>query len=328
MSFVQLTSLRTVLNSSFRNVLQLNIPSLNAGFQVRERHTKHWDPKFKKLRRLKVQKVKLPNFQEETDGTKMTPDQMRARMKEQGLLPPRSWMERPLIISATGGTFEPYVPPEGDGKLSALSLGGAKQSLELLSKKSKSTLAVRKIRSFDDDFSPKEFPEEAQKIYINAHKALAEKDYDTLHQCATELSFPLMTQDLRSCTVRWQFLKSFEPPRVVHVRCTDVINKENVFAQVTVRFNTQQTLAVYDRFGRLIYGSEVVAKDVLEYVVFEKHMANIYGTWRIHEKIIPDWMPQREPGKKTFIQPKEVETVPATDSVVPATPSDKSAAVA
>ena len=60
----------------------------------------------------------------------MTPDQIRARMKEQGLLPPRSWMERPINISATGGTFEPYVPPEGDGKLSALSLGVSMFSLK------------------------------------------------------------------------------------------------------------------------------------------------------------------------------------------------------
>ena len=29
------------------------------------------------------------------------------------------------------------------------------------------------------------------------------------------------------------------------------------------------------RFGRLIHGSEVVAKDVLEYVVFEKHLSNV-----------------------------------------------------
>lgn len=87
---------------------------------------------------------------------------------------------------------------------------------------------------------------------------------------------------------------------------------------------------MYDRFGRLVYGSEVVAKDVLEYVVFEKHVANLYGTWRIHEKIIPDWMPLREPGKKTYIKPNvEVDTVPAeADSVVPATPADKSAALA
>nr|SVE88893.1 EOG090X0DDP [Daphnia sinensis]SVE89516.1 EOG090X0DDP [Daphnia sinensis]SVE90141.1 EOG090X0DDP [Daphnia sinensis]SVE90769.1 EOG090X0DDP [Daphnia sinensis]SVE91396.1 EOG090X0DDP [Daphnia sinensis] len=305
------------------------MPALNAGIQVRERHTKHWDPKFKKLRKLKVQKVKLPDFREDDNISELTPDQIRSRMKEQGLLPPRSWMERPITISATGSVFEPYIPPEGDGKLSSLTLGGAKQSMEFLSKKSKSMLAVRKIRSFEDNFSPSTFAEEAQDIYIKAHKALAEKDYDTLHQCVTELCFPLMTDDLKMCTTRWQFLKSLEPPRVVHARCTDVINKENIFSQVTVRFHTQQTLAVYDRFGRLLYGSEVVAKDVLEYVVFEKHLANSYGLWRIHEKIIPDWMPVREPGRKTYVQQKPVvETEPVADSAVPATPTEQSAAVA
>lgn len=47
-------------------------------------------------------------------------------MKEQGILPPRSWMERPITISATGAVFEPYIPPEGDGKLSSLTLGVTK----------------------------------------------------------------------------------------------------------------------------------------------------------------------------------------------------------
>ena len=91
----------------------------------------------------------------------------------------------------------------------------------------------------------------------------------------------------------------------------EVLDKANVFGQVTVRFNTQQTLAVYDRFGRLIHGSETVAKDVLEYVVFEKHIANIYGLWRLHSKIIPDWLPAREPGKLTFRIKSEKETTEA-----------------
>ena len=59
------------------------------------------------------------------------------------------------------------------------------------------------------------------------------------------------------------------------------------------------------RFGRLIHGSETVAKDVLEYVVFEKHLANVYGIWRLHAKIIPDWMPKREPGRLTYRVPAE-----------------------
>lgn len=41
-------------------------------------------------------------------------------------------------------------------------------------------------------------------------------------------------------TVRWKFIESLQLPRTVHVRCTDVITKDNVFAQITVRFHTQQ----------------------------------------------------------------------------------------
>lgn len=64
-----------------------------------------------------------------------------------------------------------------------------------------------------------------------------------------------------------------------------------------------QTLAIYDRFGRLLHGSEVVAKDVLEYVVYEKHLSSEFGTWRLHAKIIPDWLPAKEPALRTYVEP-------------------------
>ena len=62
-------------------------------------------------------------------------------------------------------------------------------------------------------------------------------------------------------------------------------------------------MAIYDRFGRLMYGSENLIKDVLEYVVFEKHLADEYGTWRIHGKVIPDWMSERQPVLRTMCKP-------------------------
>lgn len=55
-----------------------------------------------------------------------------------------------------------------------LLLQGAKQKFEFLGKKSKSMMALRKLRQFDEEFDPKDFVEEAQKIYVNAHKCLAE----------------------------------------------------------------------------------------------------------------------------------------------------------
>lgn len=262
------------------------------------------------MRAQKVIKINLPNFHEKSEN--LTKDEIKSRLKEKGLLPPRPWIERPFNISGTGAVFEPYVPPEGDGKKSAISTAGAKQSLEFLQKKSKSMMAVRKIRSYEEDFSPAEFPSIAQDIYLEAHRAMIHKEKYKLREVVTERAYPEMMYNVRDKTIHWDFLKSLEPPRVVHVRCTDVISKDNIFAQVTVRFHTQQRLAIYDRFGRLMHGSEILAKDVLEYIVFEKNISNEYGLWRLHDKIIPDWMPPKEPASITY---RIVEEPQAADTV-------------
>lgn len=49
-----------------------------------------------------------------------------------------------------------------------------------------------------------------------------------------------MSHNIDNKTLRWSFIKSIEPPRVVHARVTDIITSDNLFAQLTVRFHTQQ----------------------------------------------------------------------------------------
>lgn len=62
--------------------------------------TKHYNPKFKKMRAQKYMKIELPDFSE--DAQEMSQEKMRQKMKERGLIPPRPWMERAFYISATG----------------------------------------------------------------------------------------------------------------------------------------------------------------------------------------------------------------------------------
>lgn len=273
------------------------------------------------MRREKVVKVELPKYDEKLED--FTPDEQRSRLKEKGIMPPRPYMERPFYIGSTGGTFEPYVPPEGDGKVSTVK-GVTKAKLEFLEKKGKSMMAIRKIRSYEEDFEPPEFAEKAQEIYLKAHETMVRKNKYELRQLITERAYPEMMHNIRDKTIRWKFIKSLELPYVIHARCTEVISKENIFAQVTVRFHTQQTLAIYDRFGRLMHGSEIIAKDVLEYVVFEKQLANEYGTWRLHDKIIPSWAPPKEPSRKTYVEvpepPPEVEVAAEKADTAAVTP--------
>lgn len=267
----------------------------------KRRPNRHKDEKFRKMRAQKVLKVKLPDmeFRRRVDRNEVTPDEMRKFMKEQGALPMKPWTEKGVYLSATGELIEAYAPPETDGGASAISAAAAKQKALGIAKKGKSYMAVRKIRAFDDDWDPRTFAELAQDIYLETHKTLSESgECARLHELVTEKAFPEMMHNVARKTVRWAFVKSLAPPVVVHVRHLDVLTKNNTFAQVTVRFHSQQTLAIYDRFGRLIHGSEVVAKDVLEYVVFEKHLARTTGSWRIHGKIVPEWLHNAKPAAR------------------------------
>ena len=259
---------------------------------------KHYDPKFKLDRGRKVMKVDLPDFQKRaTDikkSTEMTPEERNKEMRELGVQPFRPWDERPLFFGCTAQVVEPYVPPEGDGKANFISKEGAKQSVEFVGKKGKSLIALRKIKQFEDDFSMKNFAETAKEIYINMHTALCDRDEKLLHTLATESVFPLLMHQTKMKTLRWNFYGSLEPEKVVLMRVENGLDEDDFFGQVTVRFHTQQSLAVYDRFGRLIYGSESVLRDVLEYIVFEKRLSNIYGQWRVHEKILPSWIKPKD----------------------------------
>lgn len=105
-------------------------------------------------------------------------------------------------------------------------------------------------------------------------------------------------------TIRWKWIEPLEEPQVKHVVTRELLNKSDLFAQVTVRMHSKQILAVYDRFGRLAFGSDKLAKDVLEYVVFERYLSNPYSTWRLHDKIEPEWAPPKSPVLRTFVMPK------------------------
>ncbi|CAL8288933.1 unnamed protein product [Arctogadus glacialis] len=234
------------------------------------------------------------------EKTKADPE---ARARAAGLVFRQQYVERSINISCTAGIFDPYIPPEGDARLSTLSREGLKQRTEQLRQSAASQLAIRKIKEHDPLFNTKTFPELAQDIFIQAHMALTQFNKEKLHSLVTERCYPEMTRGNRLKTIRWSFVESLEPPRVVHARCPDMVTKTNLYGQVTLRMHSRQILALYDRFGRLLLGSEDEPKDVLEYLVMERHVVNPYGRWRLHGKIVPAWAPPKDPIMKTVLIP-------------------------
>ncbi|XP_034043837.1 39S ribosomal protein L45, mitochondrial [Thalassophryne amazonica] len=228
---------------------------------------------------------------------------LEVRARAAGKVFQQEYMERPINISCTAGIFEAYVPPEGDARLSTLSKEGLKQRMVQMQQTAASQLAIRKIKQYDPLFKTKEFAHQAQEMFIEAHNALSQFNKEKLHSLLTERCYPEMTRGTRYKTIRWTFVESLEPPQVVHARCPDILSKDNLYGQVTVRMHSRQTLAIYDRFGRLMVGSEEQPKDVLEYLVMERHLINPYGCWRLHGKIVPSWAPPKDPIIKTVMIP-------------------------
>ncbi|NXG10055.1 RM45 protein, partial [Sakesphorus luctuosus] len=207
--------------------------------------------------------------------------------------------------------IDPYVPPEGDARLSSLSKDGLKQKLQKMKQTAASQLASN-LLGLERQGGIQGFPGWLPHSWecpspgwmgLGATWAGGSFNKQKLHSLVTERCYPEMVRGNRYKTIRWSFVESLEPPRVVHVRCDSLVSRGNLYGQVTVRMHTRQILAIYDRFGRLMYGGEQVPRDVLEYVVFERYLVNPYGSWRMHGKIIPAWAPPKDPIIKTVMIP-------------------------
>ncbi|KAG7492906.1 hypothetical protein MATL_G00021000 [Megalops atlanticus] len=236
-------------------------------------------------------------------ATEQSHADQEAKARQAGVVVRQEYMERTINIACTAGIFDPYIPPEGDARLSSLSREGLKQRTEQLRQSAASQLAIRKIKEHDPSFNTKDFPAQALQIFIEAHAALTHFNKEKLHSLVTERCYPEMVRGNRYKTLCWNFVKSLEPPRVVHVRSPDMVSKGNFYGQVTVRIHSQQTLAIYDRFGRLMLGNEEMPRDVLEYLVLERHLVSPYSRWRLHGKIVPAWAPPKDPIIKTVMIP-------------------------
>ncbi|TNN08179.1 putative 39S ribosomal protein L45 isoform 2 [Schistosoma japonicum] len=270
----------------------LTVFSQKYSFELRSnvRYIRHkpWVPKFRLIRQMQPWESPVDLSANKLNENESTSD-LRRRLRRNGMLPPLLFYDRPINIGHTGQIFDPYVPPDGDGQTSLLSPKRLTHLKDELVDKGKNYKDLLLIRSHEPSFKSKPFASEAENIYIEAHNLLQNyrQNESRLFELVTEKALVDMTADLRLRTLRWKFVGNIEPPKVVHIRCKEYLSKGNHYAQVTVRFYTQQILSIYNRFGRLLYGNPDTAVDVLEYVVFEKHISDEYGTWRLHCKVAP-----------------------------------------
>ncbi|NXU60554.1 RM45 protein, partial [Horornis vulcanius] len=142
--------------------------------------------------------------------------------------------------------MDPYVPPEGDARLTSLSKDGVKQQMQKLRQTAASQLAyeefVREKQKSGGESG--DLWGKRQNLWGEARMCGRKRrngfNKQKLHSLVTERCYPDMVRGNRYKTIRWRFVESLEPPRVVHVRCDSIMNRGNLYGQVTVRMHSRQ----------------------------------------------------------------------------------------
>jgi len=158
-----------------------------------------------------------------------------------------------------------------------------------------SLYATYKIKRNDTiPYKSKEFARFAQKKHIDLNNDLQLKSNKNvslrLRDNATLNIIRMLKQhyDNPKAKLHWRFAKELEAPKVVNANVQALNDKDNLFAQVTVKMCYEQILAGKDRYGRIVFGSLNQSRKVIEFIVFERQIKDAYGKWRICGKINRD----------------------------------------
>ncbi|CAH3172982.1 unnamed protein product [Porites lobata] len=207
-------------------------------------------------------------------------------------------MDRPFFIDSPGMIFSDYLPVR---RFFILTPSGIKERWNAFKNGLWTIYSLVHVRKHCKPFKLKEFANEAQEIYIDVNKAVISKDKQKLQDNATS-SVYLSLRNLYFSpdkNLHWRYVSTVTRPKVVHVRANPVETKTNLFAQITVRIHSKQVMAIKDKHGRHIKGSDKEVREVVDYVVFERHLTNKYGKWRVCGKLFPQL-----PRKQNTMQPQ------------------------
>ncbi|CAB3402288.1 unnamed protein product [Caenorhabditis bovis] len=287
---------------------------------------------FRRMRGRKTVIMDLPMDSAREKEDAMSPKEMRIELLKRGTNPykeaaPRVWNESQITFQSIYGIADPYVPPENPASFTDVQnkFDEVKQRMQhKFYNWRMGTNRIKKKQGFEK-FDIKSFTSKAEDIYVQAHKALQNRDKNAMHRFITEYAFAKMWPDVENGSVRFELVDVIEPSKVVAVRCFDNPPKSgNDIAQITVRMHTKQKLAIYDRFGRLILGSEEEPKDVVEYVVFENHIAVVDGEWRLHGKIYPRWIEPKQGSHLThLLNEGEIKNIESKAQALPLRTNEK-----
>ena len=247
------------------------------------------------------------------------------RVKEQTKEAAKSLPRRPgvkipnptLFIASPNVTVEPYeISKGGEGKAEEKKEEGKgwwARYRESAADASKDTMAVMAIKKEMDGFTTEKFEELAGESYVLINDAFYSdsRSLSTLRRLTTEKVFTQLKREMKlarspaanptshastnnrskksppaSRAFRWSLDEFSVPPKIMQSRAFPLRDDEDVWAQITVKFESLQSLDITDASSGTLISSHP-NQEVVEYWVFERRLRAPEDTnWRLCDRLI------------------------------------------
>lgn len=195
-----------------------------------------------------------------------------------------------LYISSPSQLISPFIPPVSHPSI--FSRSGIVSRFQSFKNKLVSLICAQQIRNklkpFKEKFNQRIFRSTAINLYTEINKAIANNDTSKLRQMITENMFTTLSREVglkergKGNDLHALVWTGSVYPQIACVRFTRVsAEKLEDFAQVTVLFNGNQTLAVSDVTGKLVSS---VSSPVSEFWTFERHLQKHNSSWKLCAK--------------------------------------------
>jgi hypothetical protein len=198
-----------------------------------------------------------------------------------------------VYISSPGTIFDPFIPRTPALLAPLYKKEGWKERWLRLKSLVKTRIAIFTIKRRLGGWSPKDFIEEAESIYIQMNEALVGSDKSRL----SELTTDLYNRNLRHEWNRlnygkglhgiWKYVGRIDRPRIVHVAVARTTERSMEFAQITVNLRSLQSFEFKSTTQSSVDGqkSPIPVDDTL---IYERNLMDTNAQWRICAKLSPN----------------------------------------
>ena len=197
-----------------------------------------------------------------------------------------------VCVSSPGTIFDPFVPRAQSLLAPLYKKEGWKERWLQLKSLMKTKTGIVTIKKRLRGWSPKDFIEEAESIYIQMNEALVRGDKSRLSELATDVYNRKLRHEWNRLNRGkglhgiWKYVERVDTPRIVHVAVARTAERNMEFAQITVNLRSLQSLEFNSTTQPSLDGQKVPIP-VDDILIYERNLMDPNAHWRICAKLSP-----------------------------------------